>query len=305
VNKYLKTNPLHIFLGYLRLTRPANWPTAIADVVAGGMIVGLHPLKGDADVTKLGWLALATVFLYASGMAFNDSFDAKIDQIERPERPIPSGLASRQGGFILAAMLMFMGIESSLQVTSSSFYIAIILSALILIYNGVAKQYEIPACITMGLCRSFNLLLGMSAKPDLMFKYGWVALIPLVYIFGITYFSRQEVGPVKPGKLKVGMAIYTLILAAMVGIAYWKNAEIPLIIGFVIVYIFLIMLPLHRSIKFFVSYEVRQAVKAGVLGIILIDTGLILFFTNSGDGFIIGTFLYLSALGLSKLFSVT
>ncbi len=305
MNQLLKTSPLRIFLGYLRITRPANWTTAIADVVAGGMIVGLHPLKGDVNVVTLGWLAVATVFLYASGMAFNDSFDAKIDRVERPERPIPSGLVSKQGGFILGAMLMFMGIESSLQVTSSSFYIAIILSALILIYNGALKQYEIPASVTMGLCRGFNLLLGMSAKPEMMFKYGWIALIPFVYIFGITYFSRQEVGPIKPGKLKVGMAIYTFILAAMIGLAYWKNAELPLIIGFVVIYIFLIMQPLYRSTKIMVSYEVQKAVKAGVLGIIIVDTGLILFFTDSGLGFIIGTFLYLSAIGLSKLFSVT
>lgn len=301
----MKNNPLHVFLGYLRLTRPANWPTAMADVVAGCVIVGLHPLKSDNDALMLAWLGIVTVFLYAAGMALNDAFDASTDQVERPERPIPSGMVPRSGGFALGAILLFMGIEAGMQVTASSFYITVILSGLILLYNGAAKKYEVPGSLTMGLCRAFNLLLGMSAKPEVMFKLGWVALVPLVYIFGITMFSRQEVGKVNPIKLNIGMAFYVLVLAAMVGLGLWKKAEFPLIIGFVLVYVLLIMAPLYRSTKILVSYEVRNAVKAGVLGVIIIDTGLMLFFTNSGEGFLVGTLLYLASLGMSKLFAVT
>ncbi|MGB3292783.1 MAG: hypothetical protein WBB01_07355, partial [Phormidesmis sp.] len=74
---------------YLQLMRPANVVTAWADILAGyaaGLGVGVIAFPS----TTLVWLLLATTGLYAGGVVFNDVFDAELDTVERPERPIPS-----------------------------------------------------------------------------------------------------------------------------------------------------------------------------------------------------------------------
>ena len=74
----------------LSLTRPANLVTAIADVLAGMAIAGYFRVYDPAPA-PVGWLALATVGLYGGGVVFNDVFDAELDAVERPERPIGHG----------------------------------------------------------------------------------------------------------------------------------------------------------------------------------------------------------------------
>ena len=79
---------------YLQLCRPANLPTAAADVLAGTAISGLFAVEGafqmaDIEVLPFLLLVMASVFLYAGGVVLNDVFDIEIDRVERPERPIP------------------------------------------------------------------------------------------------------------------------------------------------------------------------------------------------------------------------
>ncbi len=84
--------------GYLRLMRPANIVTAISDILAGIAIavyfIGMQP--GDIQMLHAFLLVLATIGLYGGGVVFNDVFDAALDKVERPERPIPSGLIQKK-----------------------------------------------------------------------------------------------------------------------------------------------------------------------------------------------------------------
>ena len=82
---------------YLQLCRPANLPTAVADILAGmsisGLFAGLEVFEIPiVDLLPFLMLIMASVFLYAGGVVLNDVFDVEIDKIERPERPIPSGI---------------------------------------------------------------------------------------------------------------------------------------------------------------------------------------------------------------------
>ena len=67
--------------------------------------------KGSADFWQnLLWLSLSTIGLYAGGVAFNDIADAELDAVERPERPIPSGRASKSTAIIFATSLLVFGV---------------------------------------------------------------------------------------------------------------------------------------------------------------------------------------------------
>ena len=75
--------------------RPANIVTAIADILAGIVITGYLKFP-EYSLLPVFFLVLASVGLYGGGVVFNDVFDADLDKIERHERPIPSGLISKQ-----------------------------------------------------------------------------------------------------------------------------------------------------------------------------------------------------------------
>src|SRR5690606_3445932 len=135
-------------MAYLRLTRPANIVTAIADILAGIAVSGaalalispeVHPHTGSGFSSWL-WLCLSTIGLYGGGVAFNDVFDAELDRIERPERPIPSGLVPLQKAALMATLLLVMGIVAAWQVSTLSGIIALIVAGLCILYDAWGKH---------------------------------------------------------------------------------------------------------------------------------------------------------------------
>ncbi len=107
---------------YLEILRPINALMAIITIILMAIIAG-----------KFGWdilVACMVVFIATgAGNSINDYFDYKIDAINRPERPIPSGRISRKSAgiyslllFIIASILGFcLGILPGLIVLSSTF----------------------------------------------------------------------------------------------------------------------------------------------------------------------------------------
>jgi 4-hydroxybenzoate polyprenyltransferase len=91
------------FTDALGLGRVSNLPTVWTNMLTG--IV----LAGGAVADSRVWLLLAALTLfYVAGMYLNDAFDADIDAVERPERPIPAGRVSRStvftAGFAMLAI---------------------------------------------------------------------------------------------------------------------------------------------------------------------------------------------------------
>ncbi len=76
--------------------RPANIITAIADVMAGIAVSGYLANENFSQnyLSPIFLLIISTIGLYGGGVVFNDVFDAELDKIERPERPIPKGIIS-------------------------------------------------------------------------------------------------------------------------------------------------------------------------------------------------------------------
>jgi 4-hydroxybenzoate polyprenyltransferase len=97
---------------YLRLMRPANIVTSVADVLAGIAISGyFYQLTFTANsFYPVILLCLSTIGLYGGGIVFNDVFDAELDKVERPERAIPSGLVSLKEAAFLGTFLLLWGI---------------------------------------------------------------------------------------------------------------------------------------------------------------------------------------------------
>jgi 4-hydroxybenzoate polyprenyltransferase len=92
------------WLTALRLGRVSNLPTVWTNALAGVVLSG-----GALGLGGWGLLLIGLSLLYVAGMYLNDAFDAGIDAVERPSRPIPSGEASRIAVFANGFGLLAVG----------------------------------------------------------------------------------------------------------------------------------------------------------------------------------------------------
>lgn len=292
---------------YLQLCRPANLPTAAADVLAGTAISGLFAVEGAfqlADIAVLPFLLLvmASVFLYAGGVVLNDVFDIEIDRVERPERPIPSGLVplgkARSLGFVLLAV----GIGLAFFVGKTTGLIAVFLALSILSYDKFAKHHPILGPLNMGVCRGLNLLMGISLLGT--FQYWPYVLLPIVFIFAVTMISRGEVHGKNKGNILWAGLLYGLVIAGMVYLHYTYAKNDFWYVLFLVLFGLMVFRPLIIAYRNNTPNHIKNAVKSGVLSIVLLDASLAVAHSNLLLGILILLLLPLSIF-LAKQFAVT
>jgi 4-hydroxybenzoate polyprenyltransferase len=294
-------------IAYLRLMRPANILTAIADILLGFAASGIWAEgigSGEGSLRILGWLILATTGLYGGGVVFNDFFDYKLDQRERPERPLPSGAATRTGALLLGLSLLLMGILAAFAVSSLSGWIALAVAAGALFYDAQAKHHPFFGPLVMGACRGGNLLLGVSAVPASVGEWWFLALIPVTYIAAITMVSRGEVDGGNRRAIDLALLLYVLVAGAMLLLGLSPNFRIFALLPFLLLFVLLVFPPLLSARQTLAANLVRKAVKAGILALIVLDATLAAGFLGWVYGLLVLALLPLS-IALGKMFAVT
>ncbi|SHK96901.1 4-hydroxybenzoate polyprenyltransferase [Chitinophaga jiangningensis] len=298
-------------IGYLRLMRPANIITAIADVLAGVAISGYFIDVTYRTVTlefslPVVCLCLAAAGLYGGGVVFNDVFDAKLDAIERPERPIPSGIISKTQAIILGAYLLLVGVLGAFSVghlTGAPGWLAIAITLAALVYNKWGKHHPVWGPINMGLCRGFNLLLGISILPEALAQYWWMGIIPVIYIAAITNISRGEVHGGNTKSLKVSAVGYAVVYSAMIVLAIHQE-RLWRALPFILLFMFMVNTPLMKAMKEPSGPNLGKAVKGGILALIAMNAAWVAAFAQMPFAIFVLLLLPVS-LGLGKLFAIT
>ena len=289
--------------GLLLLIRPANVVTAVADILAGIAVSG-YLFAGQFDWRLIALLCLSTAALYGGGVVLNDLFDAKLDAVERPERPIPSGLVSKGEAAALGSTLLAAGIMFAAGV---SWYpagvIALLIAVASVVYDKWGKHQAILGPLNMGLCRGLNLLLGMSILPEALARFGWLSVVPIIYIAAITMISRGEVHGGSKKTLYSAVAFYLAVILAIFAVSL-NNGHFYLALVFLLVFGAMIFPPLFRAIGEPVGRNIGKAVKSGVIALILMNAAWASAFGNVEFAIAIA-FLLPVSLGLSRLFAVT
>lgn len=289
-------------IGFLRLTRPANIVTAVSDILAGAAIAGY---AGDmTGFPAVLILIVATIGLYGGGVVFNDVFDAALDRIERPERPIPSGLISEREGAFLGLSLLIVGVAAAFGLAPyPSGLIAFAIAGAALIYDKWSKHHPVLGPLNMGLCRGLNLLLGMSLLPQVLPAYGYFALVPIVYIAAITMISRGEVHGGKSKTILFAAFLYMVVIVSILYVSIGHGNSMYTIF-FLVVLSALIYPPLLRAFRAPVGGNIGRAVKAGVLALIVMNASWAAAFGALYMALAIVLLLPVSIL-LARLFAVT
>jgi 4-hydroxybenzoate polyprenyltransferase len=294
-------------MGYLRLMRPANIVTAVSDILAGIAIsgyIGQQPWNGWPIIL----LILSTIGLYGGGVVMNDYFDAELDRVERPERPIPSGLVSKTAALILGVSLLLLGIITAALVflfTASwiSAILAMVITIAALVYDKWTKHHALLGPVNMGACRGLNLLLGISIIPSAVSLYALVAVVPMIYIAAITMISRGEVHGGRKVTLFTAAVLYFLVIAGLFYIALDKGTWQYAIV-FIVLWALLIFWPLQKAIARPQGKQIGMAVKAGVIALIVMNASWAAAFSTFYFAILIALLLPLSIL-LARLFAVT
>lgn len=284
---------------YLQLLRPANIVTAWADVLAGFAGSGYV-----GDLTPLAWLLLATTGLYGGGIVFNDVFDAQLDAVERPERPIPSGRASIWGATILGSSFLSVGVIAALQVSWKSASVAAIVASAALLYDAVGKHNAVLGPINMGVCRGGNLLLGVSVAPAMVGEYWYLALIAIAYIAGITILSRDEVKVSNSTSRVTALSLIVIVLIGLLGLGLLKNYKVLTALPFIVLFATRVLLPFIKAVRQPTPEQIRIAVKAGVLSLIVLDATLAAGFASWTYGLLVLSLLPIS-MAIARIFAVT
>ena len=118
---------------YVELIRPNICFLAISGFIVGLLIAKLPP--------NLWIFPILAVFLItASGNVINDYFDFKIDKINKPRRPLPSGKIPRKEALVLYFVLGSVGLMISFLVSLNFFILALFNSILVFLYSWRFKK---------------------------------------------------------------------------------------------------------------------------------------------------------------------
>jgi geranylgeranylglycerol-phosphate geranylgeranyltransferase len=121
--------------GLLELARPGNAVAAGVLTFTGAFVAG----GSLADAELITAAVLATVFATAAGNAVNDYFDRDIDEINRPDRPIPRGAVSPHGAVIYAGALFVGAVGAALTLPPLAIAIAVVNLLALLAYTELFK----------------------------------------------------------------------------------------------------------------------------------------------------------------------
>lgn len=300
---------MHKLIAYAQLVRLPNTFTAMADIFLGAIATGLLLQNWPAFFCLL----MSSTLLYWSGMVWNDYFDLDQDRLERPGRPLASGRISLRGALFFALMLMVGGLAFAfaadlLSTTGNwrSLPIAVVLVFAIFLYDGAFKA-TILGPVFMGLCRSLNILLGLSILGMMPPFWGWLmALIVGIYIAGVTWFARTEARmssqPMLIGAATLIFVSLTLSLAipALLEMSpdYTPSQLFPYILAGFGAYLGVAIL---RAIHHPDPLRIQPAVKRAIFGLVVLDALLASAFVGSVGlllaillipGMILGRWLY-------------
>ena len=164
------------FAGFFTLTRPVN------SIVAGLAAIVAYLIDTGTVIPESLLLFFIVALITAAGNVINDFFDAEIDAINRPDRPIPSGAVSKGAARGFAVTLFLAGILVSFFTNTLCIGIAVINSLLLVAYAAKLKRTPLIGNIVVAYLSASIFLFGGALN-------GIDGLVRIIPISAITFFA--------------------------------------------------------------------------------------------------------------------
>ncbi len=146
------------FGGFIRLMRPVN-------CIIMGFAVFVGAVLAAPQLGSLNWLNIMLGFLTgftfcAAAMVINDYYDRKIDAINEPQRPIPSGKVKPPEALAFVGVLSAAGFVFAIFVSLLCFAVASVSLAITLTYITVGKRTGLPGNFLVSICVAIPFIYG-------------------------------------------------------------------------------------------------------------------------------------------------
>ena len=231
--------------GYILLARPVNLVIALASIFMGGFVTGtVQPLL------KL-LLACASGTLIAAGAnSINDYFDLEIDRINKPRRPLPSGLVSPRQAYAFALVLFGGGVVVGWFIHSVGFVIAVGASFLLYFYSLRLKGTVLWGNLTVAFVTGLAFVYGGLAVGRML-----RALIVGVFAF-FFHLGREIIKDVEDMEGDQSQGVETLPIRRGVRAALsWTTGILVILMGLTVVPYFLKIFSLRYLIVVVVGVD--------------------------------------------------
>jgi geranylgeranylglycerol-phosphate geranylgeranyltransferase len=162
--------------GFFTITRPAN------SVIAGLAAIVAYLIATGTLVYGVILLMAVVIFITAAGNVINDYFDVEIDAINRPGRPIPSGMVSRNAALAWAGILFGVGLVICVFTTPLCLGIAIFNTLILVAYAARLKSTPFFGNVAVSYLSASIFLFGGAFA-------GWHALLDMIPIAAITFLA--------------------------------------------------------------------------------------------------------------------
>jgi geranylgeranylglycerol-phosphate geranylgeranyltransferase len=150
--------------GYLRLMRPVNCLMMGFAVIVGAALARANGI--DIYWQSLIYGFITGFMLTAASMTINDYYDRKIDAVNEPNRPIPSGLIKPQEALEFALVLTLMGFAVACLTNTYSLATAIIAWIVFVAYTTVGKRSGLPGNLLVSMCVAIPFIYGSIATVN-------------------------------------------------------------------------------------------------------------------------------------------
>lgn len=181
---------------YLELMRYKNCLMAGFAAIIGTLIAfnilasdahGSH-LPGNFPVSATGLVFLVVFLVSGAGNAINDYFDIKIDTINRPERPIPSGRVKLKEALYFSYLLFALGTVLAFSINPVCGLIALFNSLLLIFYAKTLKSTPLFGNLSIGYLTGSTFLFGAS-----VFGFEGLKTLFVLFVLSALAITAREI----------------------------------------------------------------------------------------------------------------
>ncbi|HIH74937.1 MAG TPA: geranylgeranylglycerol-phosphate geranylgeranyltransferase [Methanosarcina sp.] len=181
---------------YLELMRYGNCLMAGFAAVIGTLIAFNILVSGPSGSDFAGsfpyidsGLVFLVVFLVSgAGNTINDYYDIKIDSINRPERPIPSGRVKAKEAFYFSYLLFALGTLLAFSINSICGLISLFNSLLLILYAKTLKGTPLLGNLSIGYLTGSVFLFGAS-----VFGIGGLEALSVLFLLAALAITAREI----------------------------------------------------------------------------------------------------------------
>ncbi len=207
--------------GLVRLARPLNVVMFFAGIALGGLLAAGSGAFVGSNGRALA-LAMGSAALIGAGAnAINDVFDLETDRVNRPGRPLPSGVLT-----VAAARALWVGCSAlgiGLSAYLSAVHLGIAVGATLLLYGYSAwlKRAPLVGNLTVAAVLALVILYGGLAVAPAGEQTGWaVPLLGAAFAFGST-LAREVAKDIEDAMGDAVQGARTLPLVAGRRVTVW------------------------------------------------------------------------------------